>query len=201
MYLAVPGLLVAAGIFDLHCNMQSLLAATWGIFTYGSWNLNCSMWDLVPWLGIKPRPPVLGAWHLSHWTARAVPTQLFSEASFPITFSSHLDDTSLLPVLEAVRHRLSTPLLLASRKEHLYCSLSLCCTWTDQVFWIRSLALLAAFFSVPQEAAPVRSNLPCLPAPSGIWPMGVTGRRSGRRMRGSWGIYFLAPCCVVAMIC
>ena len=94
MYLAVPGLLVAAGIFDLHCNMQSLLAATWGIFTYGSWDLNCSMWDLVPWLGIKPRPPVLGAWHLSHWTTRAVPTQLFSEASFPITFSSHLDDTS-----------------------------------------------------------------------------------------------------------
>ena len=36
----------------------------------------------------------MGAWHLSHWTARAVPTQLFSEASFPITFSSHLDDTS-----------------------------------------------------------------------------------------------------------
>lgn len=37
---------------------------------------------------------------------------------------------------------------------------------------------------VPQEAAPMHSKLPCLPAPSGIWPMGVTGRKSGRRMQG-----------------
>jgi len=29
------------------------------------------MWDLVP--GIEPRPPVLGAQSLSHWTTREVP--------------------------------------------------------------------------------------------------------------------------------
>ena len=34
--------------------------------------LSCSMWDLVPWPGIEPRPSALGAWSLSHWTTRAV---------------------------------------------------------------------------------------------------------------------------------
>ena len=29
--------------------------------------------DLVPWPGIKSRPPALGAWSLNHWTAREVP--------------------------------------------------------------------------------------------------------------------------------
>ena len=28
--------------------------------------------DLVPSLGIEPRPPALGAWNLSHWTTREV---------------------------------------------------------------------------------------------------------------------------------
>ena len=30
------------------------------------------MWDLVPWSEIKPGPPALGAWSLSHWTTREV---------------------------------------------------------------------------------------------------------------------------------
>ena len=34
--------------------------------------LSCSMWDLVPRLGIKPRPPVLGVWNPGHWTTREV---------------------------------------------------------------------------------------------------------------------------------
>ena len=28
---------------------------------------------LVPWPGIKPMPPALGAWNFSHWTIREVP--------------------------------------------------------------------------------------------------------------------------------
>ena len=36
--------------------------------------LSCSMWDLVPSPGIKPWPPALGAWSLSHWTTREVPS-------------------------------------------------------------------------------------------------------------------------------
>ena len=29
---------------------------------------SCGIWDLVPWPGIKPRPPVFGVGSLSHWT-------------------------------------------------------------------------------------------------------------------------------------
>ena len=35
----------------------------------------CSTWDLVLWPGIEPRPSVLGAWSLSHWTTRKVSWQ------------------------------------------------------------------------------------------------------------------------------
>ena len=31
---------------------------------------------LVPWPGIEPRTPALGAWSLSHWTTREVPRNL-----------------------------------------------------------------------------------------------------------------------------
>ena len=31
------------------------------------------MWDLSPWSGIKPGPPALGPWSLSHWTTREYP--------------------------------------------------------------------------------------------------------------------------------
>ena len=35
------------------------------------------MWDPVPWPGIEPRPPALGAWSLSHWTTSEVPSLYF----------------------------------------------------------------------------------------------------------------------------
>ena len=35
-------------------------------------NFSCSLWDLVPWLGLLPRYPALGAQRLSHWTTREV---------------------------------------------------------------------------------------------------------------------------------
>ena len=44
-----------------------------GIFGCGLGPLSYSMWDLVPWPGIEPRSPALGAWSLSHWTTREVP--------------------------------------------------------------------------------------------------------------------------------
>ena len=43
-----------------------VLVAACGIFS-------CCMWDLIPWPGIEPRPPTLGARSLSHWTTREVP--------------------------------------------------------------------------------------------------------------------------------
>ena len=43
-----------------------VLVVACGIFS-------CGMWDLVPWPGIEPGPPALGAQSLSHWTTREVP--------------------------------------------------------------------------------------------------------------------------------
>ena len=39
--------------------------------------LSCGLWDLVPWPGIEPVPPALGAWSPSHWIAREVPLKHF----------------------------------------------------------------------------------------------------------------------------
>ena len=35
--------------------------------------LSCSMWYLIPWPGMEPKPPALGAQSLSYWTTRKVP--------------------------------------------------------------------------------------------------------------------------------
>ena len=35
---------------------------------------SCGTWDLPPWPAVKPRPLALGAWSLSHWNTREVPT-------------------------------------------------------------------------------------------------------------------------------
>ena len=37
--------------------------------------LSCGTWDPVPWPGIEPEPPALGAWSFNHWTTREVPGQ------------------------------------------------------------------------------------------------------------------------------
>ena len=40
--------------------------------------LGCSMWDLVPWPGIEPRLPALGAQSLSRWTIMEILIQVFT---------------------------------------------------------------------------------------------------------------------------
>ena len=35
--------------------------------------VSCGMQDLVPWPGIEPGSPALGAWSLNHWATREVP--------------------------------------------------------------------------------------------------------------------------------
>ena len=40
--------------------------------------VSCGTWDPALWAGIKPRPPALRAWSLSHWTTREVPVSFFS---------------------------------------------------------------------------------------------------------------------------
>ena len=36
--------------------------------------LSCSKQDLVPWPGMEPRHAALGAWNLSYWTTREIPS-------------------------------------------------------------------------------------------------------------------------------
>ena len=66
------GLSCGTGIFDLHCSMQDLSVASCGNFSCSMQTLSCSMWALVPWLGIEPRPPALGEWSLSPRTTKKV---------------------------------------------------------------------------------------------------------------------------------
>ena len=64
-----------------HVGIPSILFKNLKAFVYlaapglscGMWNHSCSMWDLVPWSGIDPRPPALGVWSLSNRTTREVP--------------------------------------------------------------------------------------------------------------------------------
>ena len=57
---------IAGGFFTNWAIREVPVVAAYGIF-------NCSVWDLVPWPGIEPGPPVLGVWNLSPWTSREVP--------------------------------------------------------------------------------------------------------------------------------
>ena len=49
------------------------LVAACRCFSCGMRALSRSMWNLVLWPGIKPRPPSLGMWSISHWTIREIP--------------------------------------------------------------------------------------------------------------------------------
>ena len=65
IYLAVLGLC---------CGIRALRAFFVAAYRTGSL-FCCSMWVLVLWPAINPGPPTLGAWRLSHWTTREVPTR------------------------------------------------------------------------------------------------------------------------------
>ena len=60
-------LLGCTGSWLWHSGSSIFLAAR-GIFSSCMQTLSCSMWELVPWPGIKPWPPALGAWSLSPWS-------------------------------------------------------------------------------------------------------------------------------------
>ena len=71
VYLTVS-VLVARGIFSLRC--RDLRCSIGGLYLLACKIFSCRMWDPVPWPGIEPRPPALGAWSLSHRTTREVPS-------------------------------------------------------------------------------------------------------------------------------
>ena len=83
IFVAACGIfVVACGIF--RCGMRDLLVAACGNFSCSMQTHSCSMWDLVPWPRIKPRPPALGEQSLSHWTTREILTTVI----FKIKISS-----------------------------------------------------------------------------------------------------------------
>ena len=61
--------------------MPGLSRSTWDLRFFvvvAPWKLfSCGRWDLVPQLGIGPRPPALSVWSLSYWTTREVPSLHF----------------------------------------------------------------------------------------------------------------------------
>ena len=59
-------------MWDLHCSMQDHLVDACEIFSSSIRTLSCSTWDLVPWPGIKPRPPAVASRNLNHWATREV---------------------------------------------------------------------------------------------------------------------------------
>ena len=91
------------------CLRQVLVADLWssifvvacGIFSCYMQILSCRMWDLVPWPGIEPKPPALGAWSLSPWTTREVPLWAFLSAIVRSDWLTYIQ----------TRHLVSPPLL------------------------------------------------------------------------------------------
>ena len=75
-------LVLAGSIFDLRCSTRNLYL--WSVesvaipcessLVVACELFGCSMWDIVPWLGLEPRSSPLGVWSLSHWTIKEVPT-------------------------------------------------------------------------------------------------------------------------------
>ena len=68
----------------------------WQVLVVACRIFSCSMWDLFPWPGIEPGSPALGAWNLSHWTTREVPSavilqeQYFESAVYEISSVLHI---------------------------------------------------------------------------------------------------------------
>ena len=52
--------MVCFGFFNIY------LFWLWQVLVAGMRTLSCDMWALVPWPGIEPGAPALGAWSLSH---------------------------------------------------------------------------------------------------------------------------------------
>ena len=64
--------------------------ATCRIFSCGMQTLGCSTRALLPWPGIRPWPPALGVWSLSHWITKEVPGMTFQFPCLSVTWPPHL---------------------------------------------------------------------------------------------------------------
>ena len=70
--------------YEWNCQSTMVEAILLQLYLLTFCHATCAI--LVPWPGIRPTPPALEAWILTHWTTRAVPNSLllihkeFSEA-------------------------------------------------------------------------------------------------------------------------
>ena len=60
-FLFLENIFIYLGVLSLSCGTCNLFIAACRIFS-------CGLQDLVPQPGIKPVPPALGVWNLTHWT-------------------------------------------------------------------------------------------------------------------------------------
>ena len=89
------------------------ISTLWGLFvslfflfvfiSLAASGLSCSMWDLVPWPGIKPGASASGVQSLNHWTTREVPVLpfLFEPGSMKGLSSLMTRNQACTPVLKA----------------------------------------------------------------------------------------------------
>ena len=61
-----------AGSLAMAC-VGSLFYLSMKTLSCSMWTLTWGMWDLIPWSGIEPGTPALGAWSLSYRTTREIP--------------------------------------------------------------------------------------------------------------------------------
>ena len=73
--------------------LHRVLVVTCELFSCGMWTLSCSVWNLGPWTGIEPGPPVLGVQSLSHWAPREVLESVFLKTFYKLALFAYLSET------------------------------------------------------------------------------------------------------------
>ena len=139
--------------FNIYLTALALCCGTQDLSGGDMWTLSWGLWDLVPWPGMEPRPPALGAQSLSHWTTREVPpfrtlTDFCSSSQPPST------KFALSTVLEFKINKMllqfyftlsstSIPVGFSATQKRCWCSISqMLCGFTMSRLrgWLRSLA-------------------------------------------------------------
>ena len=82
-----PGGLLSLGSPRVRHDWSDLAAWLFWVLVAACRIFGCSTWDLVPWPGIEPGPPALGAQSLSLWAARKVPKKIYLNFYKNLVFS------------------------------------------------------------------------------------------------------------------
>ena len=107
------------------------------LFILAGPGLSCGTWDLLPWPGMEPRPPALGAQSLIHWTSREVPWLSFYICLHLVSWlkawgfwvREEIDDLLTLSVLLPIPSRQHTEGRWAREELEIQGSQSCRCQW------------------------------------------------------------------------